>query len=79
VKRAKLSGATVDVVGTGGLAVVPVGPERVQYCFGVTGGERGLIAADDVNGMRDADLEDGWPDVAPPIDWPLSAVGAEHH
>ena len=78
-ERAQLSGAAVRVVRADRLAEVPVRREGAHDRFGVTGVQRGLVAADDVTGAGRPGLEDRRPDVAPPVDRPLAAVGAEHH
>ena len=78
-ERAELRGAAVGVVRADGLAEVPVRRERAHYRFGVTSVQRGLVAADDITGVGVPGLEYRRPDVAPPVDRPLAAVGAEHH
>ena len=78
-ERAELRGAAVVVVRADGLAEVPVGREGAHYRFRVTSVQRGLVAAHDVSGAGEPGLEDGRPEVAPSVDRPLAAVGAEHH
>ena len=60
-------------------AEVPVRREGAHHLFGVAGGQPVLVAADDITGMGGPGPEYGRPDVTPLVDWPLAAVGAEHH
>jgi hypothetical protein len=65
-ERMELRGAAVRVVRANGLAEVPVGREGVHHRVGVTGGQRGLVAADNITGVGVPGLEYGRPDVAGP-------------
>jgi hypothetical protein len=76
---AELTGAAVSVVRAKGTAVVPVRRKGAHHRFGIAGGQPVLVAADDVTGAGWPRPEDGRPDVAPLVNWPLAAVGAEHH
>src|SRR5437763_6115002 len=71
-KRAELGRAAVGGVRADGLAVVPVRFEGADDRVGVTGLQRGLVAADDIAGVGGPRLEDGRPQVAPPVDRPLA-------
>ena len=62
-----------------GLAVVPTWFEGAHHRVGVASLQRGLIAADDIARAVGAWFEDGWAQVAPSVDRPLAAIGAEHH
>lgn len=75
-KRAKLSGTAVGVVRAKGPAEVPVRREGAHDRFGVTSGQRGLVAADHIAGVGLPGLEDGRPDMTPLVDRPLAAAGA---
>ena len=76
--RAQLGGAAVRVR-FDGLAKVPVGGEGADDRVGITGVQRGEVAADDVSRPRVRGREDRRPDVAAVVDRQLAAVGAEHH
>src|SRR6267154_1256392 len=78
-ERAELGGAAVGGVRADGLAVVPTWFEGAHHRVGVASLQRGLIAADDVTWAVGAWFEDGWAQVAPSVDGPLAAIGAEHH
>ena len=69
----------MGVVRADGLAEVPIRREGVHYRFCVTSVQRGLVAADDITGVGVPGLVYGRPDVAPSVDRPLAAVGAEQH
>src|SRR5690242_5349597 len=60
-------------------AEVPIRRERAHHRLGITGGQRGQVAADDINGASVPGLQDWRPDVAMLINRPLAAVGAEHY
>ncbi len=72
-------GTARRVVRADGLAEIPIRREGVHNRFGVTSVQRGLVAADDITGVGVPGLEHGQPDLAPSVDRPLTAVGAEHH
>jgi len=76
---AELTGAAVRGVRADGLAVIPVRREGAQDRLGIAGRQRGLVAADDIAGAGGSGLENRRPQVAPPVDRPLAAVGAEYH
>jgi hypothetical protein len=78
-KRPQLGGAAVGVAGAEGPAEVPVRREGVHHSLDVTGGHRGLVAADHITRAGGSGLEYRRPDVTPLVDRPLAAVGAEHH
>ena len=78
-ERAQRGGAAVSMVRAERPAEVPIRREGAHHCFGVTGGQRRPVAADYVAGVGLPRLEDRRPDVAPLVDRPLAAVGAEHH
>jgi len=78
-ERAELGGAAVGGVRSDGLAEVPVRREGAHDRFGVTSGQRGLVAADHITRAGGPGPEDGRPQVPPPVHRPLAAVGAEHH
>src|SRR5262249_684367 len=61
-ERAEFGGAVVGVVRAHWFAEVPVRRKDIHDRFGVTGGERGLVATDDVAGMGRPRLEDGRPE-----------------
>ncbi len=63
----------------GQAAEVPIRGEGAHYRVDVTSIQRGLVAADDITGVGLPGLEYGRPDVAPLVERPLAAVGAEHH
>jgi hypothetical protein len=67
-ERAELTGAAVADGRADGLTVIPVRLEGAHDCLGVTSGQRGLIAADDITGMGGPGLEDGRPQVALSVD-----------
>src|SRR5580704_12654164 len=77
-ERAELASAAVDVVRADGLVIVPIRGEGVHYRFGVTGVERGLVAADDIIEVNLPGLQYGGPEVMPSVDRPLAAIGTEH-
>jgi hypothetical protein len=64
---------------TEGPAEVPIRREGVHHGVGVTGGHRGLVAADHITGAGGPGLKYRRPDVTPLVDRPLAAVGPEHH
>jgi hypothetical protein len=69
----------MGVVRFDGLAEVPVRRERAHHRLGVTRGQREVVAADDVAGIRGPALEDGRPEVTLSVDGPLAQLGAEDH
>ena len=77
-ERTELNGAAVDVVRADGLAEVAVGRERAHDRLGVTGRERGQVAADDVTGAGLVRVEDRRPEVMPAVDRPLAAIRPEY-
>jgi hypothetical protein len=78
-ERAEFIGAAVGVVQAKGAAEVPIRREATHHRFGITSGQPVLVAGDDITGAGLAGLEDGRPDVAPLVDRPLAAVGAEYY
>jgi hypothetical protein len=78
-ERAEFIGAAVGVVRAKGAAEVPIRREATHHRFGIASGQPVLVAGDDITGVGLAGLEDGRPEVAPLIDRPLAAVGAEHY
>ena len=78
-ERTELRSTAVGVVRADRLMEGPVRREGAHHRFHVTGLERGLVAAHDVTGAGGPWPQYGRPDVAPSVDRPLAAVGAEHH
>ena len=62
-----------------GFAEIPVGREGPDDRIGVTGGQGVLVATDHVIQMDGPGPEDRGPHVAPSVNRPLAAVGAEDH
>ena len=77
--RTQLNRATVQTVRTDQLAEVPIWGERPHDGVQISGAERGEISADNATQLGVRRLEQGAPDVTLPVDWPLAAIGAEHH